>query len=495
MLPASGAAAPPPQQLSEPEQQQLLAALRQPLFLQSPLQALLEHLVTRLGAATAASTDAQRRMGALERGAATQGELLERVRDLEARMAAPAAAASPFAVTQLAGRVGALEKAAARLEEDIRVLKFQAAEVRRIKAAPGRRRTGACLCVRPRVRVRRAWVADRRVLERRLAGVEAQLAGVSNLAGQLMALDQVVGELGLEAPRGVAGQDTVGFESTAGGGPSAGPAVAAPAASSERWGLQEPPPLNPQQQQANPRNQAAAAAAGAAAEARGDWPGAAAALHGSGAPSTAWPPSPGSEAPARGDLGAAVSSAQMQPAARDVGGSGGGGAVTYMCQSAGAGAGTGAGGGAGGGGAQPSKIKQELNELSAQLGVTRAEGRAAAALAQQLQQQVASLSEALAEAEDRQSTSAASLQDASQTLADTLAKQVSALRREMARPPEVSLAEFSKLQSAAAKAADDARAAARGVQEVQVRGGLEGTSAFPRDLTHHCSSIMPQHQC
>jgi hypothetical protein len=38
------------------------------------------------------------------------------------------------------------------------------------------------------------------VLERRLAGVEGRLAGVSNLAGRMMALDQVAEELGVEVP-------------------------------------------------------------------------------------------------------------------------------------------------------------------------------------------------------------------------------------------------------------------------------------------------------
>ena len=38
------------------------------------------------------------------------------------------------------------------------------------------------------------------VLEPRLAGVEARLEGVTNLAGRMMALDQVAEELGVAVP-------------------------------------------------------------------------------------------------------------------------------------------------------------------------------------------------------------------------------------------------------------------------------------------------------
>jgi hypothetical protein len=127
--PAAAAAPPAPPALSDSEQQQLLAALRQPLFLQTPLQGLLEHLVQRLGASAAASSDLQRRVASLERTHVSEAELLERVRELELRLEAPAAAATPFAVAQLAARVGQLEKLAARLEEDGKVVKFQATEV------------------------------------------------------------------------------------------------------------------------------------------------------------------------------------------------------------------------------------------------------------------------------------------------------------------------------------------------------------------------------
>lgn len=40
------------------------------------------------------------------------------------------------------------------------------------------------------------------VLEKRLAAAEARLAGVTNLAGRLMALDQVAEELGVAVPDG-----------------------------------------------------------------------------------------------------------------------------------------------------------------------------------------------------------------------------------------------------------------------------------------------------
>lgn len=38
------------------------------------------------------------------------------------------------------------------------------------------------------------------VLERRVAAAEGRLAGVTNLAGRLMALDQVAEELGVDVP-------------------------------------------------------------------------------------------------------------------------------------------------------------------------------------------------------------------------------------------------------------------------------------------------------
>lgn len=46
--------------------------------------------------------------------------------------------------------------------------------------------------------------------------------------------------------------------------------------------------------------------------------------------------------------------------------------------------------------------------------------------------------------------------------------QMAGLRKELARPQEVSLAEFTRLQSALARAADEAYAAALSVKEVQV---------------------------
>lgn len=131
----AGAAPPPPPLLpsaaaADIEQQHLLALLRQPLFLQTPLQGLLEHLVQRVTSSAGASAELQRRVAALERADVGQDELLRRVRELEARSEAPAAAATPFAVVQLAGRVAELEKLGARLEEDGKALKYQASEVR-----------------------------------------------------------------------------------------------------------------------------------------------------------------------------------------------------------------------------------------------------------------------------------------------------------------------------------------------------------------------------
>ncbi len=120
------------------------------------------------------------------------------------------------------------------------------------------------------------------------------------------------------------------------------------------------------------------------------------------------------------------------------------------------------------GGAIPSKTKQELANLQSQLDLARAEGRAVQAVAEQLQRQVAALSQQLAETDDRQTTVAASLQDASQSLADTVAAQVAGLRRELLKPPEVSLAEFARVQSMAGAAVEEARAAARTVTTVQV---------------------------
>ena len=124
--PAAPAAAPA---ASDAEQQHLLAALRQPLFLQTPLQGLLEHLVQRLGASTGTVSDLQRRIASLERAHVGQDQLLARVRELETRLEAPAAAATPFAVAALAARVGELEKLALRLEEDSKALKFAGSEV------------------------------------------------------------------------------------------------------------------------------------------------------------------------------------------------------------------------------------------------------------------------------------------------------------------------------------------------------------------------------
>jgi hypothetical protein len=119
-----------PPSLPSDEQAQLLAALRQPLFLQTPLQSLLEHLVQRVTASAELADSLQKRVSALERTCTSQAEVLDRVREIEARLEAPSAAATPFAVAQLAGRVGALEGVALRLEEDAKLIKYQAGDVR-----------------------------------------------------------------------------------------------------------------------------------------------------------------------------------------------------------------------------------------------------------------------------------------------------------------------------------------------------------------------------
>jgi hypothetical protein len=73
--------------------------------------------------------------------------------------------------------------------------------------------------------------------------------------------------------------------------------------------------------------------------------------------------------------------------------------------------------------------------------------------------------------------------------------QMSAVRREVNRPPEVSLAEFSKLQSSLGRAADDARAATQGVHAVQVRDSLQcfrlRSTGEPRLLFRADSYGMP----
>jgi hypothetical protein len=133
-LPPAAATAP----AADAEQQQLLAALRQPLFLQTPLQGLLEHLVQRLAASNAAAAELSRRVAGVEHGHAAQHDLLARLAALEVRLEAPASSATPFAVSQLAARVGAVEAAALRLEEGVKRLKHQSSEVRRQGPRPGR---------------------------------------------------------------------------------------------------------------------------------------------------------------------------------------------------------------------------------------------------------------------------------------------------------------------------------------------------------------------
>jgi hypothetical protein len=116
--------------LGDDEQQQLLAALRQPLFLQTPLQSLLEHVVQRLAASTVTVAELQRKVAHLERTNISQHDLTERMRSLETRLEAPITSVTPFAVAQLAGRIGALEATALRLEEDSKQLKYTTSDVR-----------------------------------------------------------------------------------------------------------------------------------------------------------------------------------------------------------------------------------------------------------------------------------------------------------------------------------------------------------------------------
>lgn len=136
--------APPLPALGAAEQQQLLAALRQPLFLQTPLQSLLEHLVTRLASSTATTAELTTRVASLERAHVDGTDLLERVRALEARLAEAPAAAAPFAIANLTGRVGALEAASLRLEEEGRQLKYTTGDVSWCKSV----RTYACLSIK-----------------------------------------------------------------------------------------------------------------------------------------------------------------------------------------------------------------------------------------------------------------------------------------------------------------------------------------------------------
>jgi len=122
--PTSSAAA-----LPDEEQQQLLAVLRQPLFLQTPLQSLLEHVVQRLSSSVTTIAELQRKVTHLERTNIAQHDLLDRVRSLETRLEAPITSVTPFAVAQLASRVGALEATAFCLEEEGKQLKYQTSDV------------------------------------------------------------------------------------------------------------------------------------------------------------------------------------------------------------------------------------------------------------------------------------------------------------------------------------------------------------------------------
>lgn len=358
----------PPQPAgAQQEQRELLAALQQPLLSQAPLQSLLEHIVGRLAGAAAEGADLQRRLGALERAHADAADVRARVRALEERLQSAPAGGAPFALAALADRVGALEAAALRLEEDARRLKYATGDVRR-RGGVRRTQLGAPPArthVRARALPARAYCArpcpphtHMQVLEPRVAAAEARLCGVANLAGRLMALDQVAGELGVAIP------DAEHVASAlAGAGAACGPQQAA-----------APP---------------------AAAEL---------------------------EAPSNG----------------------------------------------GGSGCVPSKVTQELFALRSALDLARAEGGATAAATAQLQTSVASLAGEVAASEERQSGRAAGIQAGLQAMADAVAAQLGAVRRECLRPPDVSLAEFARLQSAVAGAVEEAKAAAGRVASTKV---------------------------
>lgn len=208
---------------------------------------------------------------------------------------------------------------------------------------------------------------------------------------------------------------------------------------------------------ANEAPAAAAAAAGAytpAAAASAAWPSAAASLY-----APAEPPAPAAAQQAAAGSRPMTAAAAGRPASASLSGS------IYNPASA--------------SGAVPSKTKQELAELRAALDLAAAAGAATGDLALSLRTQIEDLRSQLAEAEDRAATRAAALHDDTAALAESVGSQIAALRRELTRPPEVSLAEFGKLQSLAAAAGEEARDAVRRAAAAQVGGRAPATSINP----------------
>lgn len=250
------------------------------------------------------------------------------------------------------------------------------------------------------------------VLERRLASAEARLAGVTNLRGRLMALDVVAQELGVTVPDA---HYVSPATDTAGSGAGSSGTAGACCSGGEGSG-------------GSSRTDTTASAANSAL------PAAAPAFH----PACI----SGGSAPSHGGGDSLAASGGARPPAPL--------AIS--------------------GGAVPSRTRQELDALRAQLEAAQAEGRGARDALARLEVRVGALTQELAAAEDRQTSSAARQQDAAQSLVDALAAQLAALRREALRPPEVSLAEFSRMQSAVSRAVEDSQSAAQGARAAQEAG-------------------------
>ncbi|WIA42243.1 hypothetical protein OEZ86_008260 [Tetradesmus obliquus] len=154
--------------LEDAEHAHMLTALRQPLFIQAPLQAMLEAMLDKLQLQAAAVSGLQDKVSTLQRSQLDASQMLERVRLLEARLGSIAAAPlSPFSQAELLQRVADLEGRATAAESVAQLLKFSVDEG----------------------------------LEQRLALAEGRLAGVHNLAGRLMVVDAVAAELGIPVPQ------------------------------------------------------------------------------------------------------------------------------------------------------------------------------------------------------------------------------------------------------------------------------------------------------
>jgi hypothetical protein len=87
--------------------------------------------------------------------------------------------------------------------------------------------------------------------------------------------------------------------------------------------------------------------------------------------------------------------------------------------------------------------------------------------------QVSALSVDLEQANERMAaaTTATSLRGVSQSLQESLAVEVAALRRELLQPSDVSLAEFERLRDVVTRCAEESQAAVKRVEAAQVRLG------------------------